>query len=253
MTQNILILGGTTEATALGQALAETDLHATLSLAGRVARPKRQPLPQRVGGFGGVAGLMEYLRTHAITHLVDATHPFAAQMSTHAIEACRKTNVRLVALTRPAWTAQSGDRWTRVVDISGAVRALDRPAMRVMLAVGRTHLAEFVTQSQHHYLLRLIDPPDHRLPLPNTDIIVDRGPFDQASDQVLMCDHAIEVVVSKNSGGSGAYAKIAAARTLGLEVIMIDRPSLPARLEMTSVADVMGWLHQTPSGTERGV
>lgn len=240
--QNLLILGGTTGATALSIRLAELRIPGTISFAGRVARPVRQPLPQRVGGFGGIDGLVRYLKDHRISHVVDATHPFAAQMSHHAVTACAQAGVPLIALTRPPWVAAPGDRWTHVPDIAGAVAALARPAARVMLAVGRMHLADFAPNPQHDYLLRLVDPPDVPPPFPRHHVIVDRGPFSEAADRALMQAHRIELVVSKNAGGTGAVAKIAAARALGLPVIMIDRPALPDRAEVYSVADVLHWL-----------
>ena len=251
MENNLLVLGGTTEATALCQSLSAAGIRGTVSLAGRVLRPVRQPLPQRVGGFGGAQGLARYLTDHAISHVVDATHPFAAQMSSNAVAACADANVPLIALTRPPWQAEPGDDWTHVSDIPGAVAALDRPAMRVMLAVGRMHLAEFAPNPQHFYLLRLIDQPDAPLPFPDYEIVQDRGPFRIASDLALMRAHLIHLVVSKNSGGTGAHAKIAAARQLHVPIIMIDRPAIPARREAHSVAEVLAWLAHT--GTDRGV
>lgn len=256
MTPNLLILGGTTEATALARVVAEAGIAGTVSFAGRVERPVRQPLPQRVGGFGGVAGFAAYLTAHNITHVVDATHPFAAQMSGNAIAACAQADIPLLALTRPPWLRREGDAWTLVPDIEGAVAALDRPACRVMLAVGRMHLADFAPNPQHFYLLRLVDPPKAALPLPNTQVLVSRGPFTQADDQALMEDHGIDLVVSKNAGGTGAYAKIAAARALSRPVIMIDRPVIPKRPEVATPEEVLAWLHHgspAPSATERGV
>lgn len=251
MTPNLLILGGTLEATALARAVAEAGIAGTVSFAGRVDRPVRQPLPQRVGGFGGVEGLAAYLRDHTITHVVDATHPFAAQMSRNAITACAQSDVPLIALTRPPWQPEPGDTWTNVPDIAGAVAALDQPAKRVMLAVGRMHLAEFAPNPQHVYLLRLVDPPKAALPLPKAEILVSRGPFTHADDEALMRDHAIDIVVSKNAGGTGAYAKITAARALGLPVIMIDRPAIPERAEVSTPEQVLAWLSHP--ATERGV
>ena len=242
MTHTLLILGGTTEATALGAAVAEAGLSGTVSFAGRVDRPKRQPLPQRIGGFGGIAGLRDYIATHQITHVVDATHPFAAQMSRNAVAACAQAGVPLIALTRAPWVAQGADNWTHVRAIAGAVAALDRPAARVMLAVGRMNLADFAPNPQHFYLLRLVDPPQSPPPLPDHHVLVSRGPFTAVDDRALMKEHGIDLIVSKNAGGTGAYAKIAAARTLGLPVIMIDRPAIPERKEAYSVADVMAWL-----------
>ncbi|MEP1353675.1 MAG: cobalt-precorrin-6A reductase [Tateyamaria sp.] len=250
MTRNLLILGGTTEATALGGAVAEAGLRGTVSFAGRVERPKRQPLPQRIGGFGGVEGLRDYLVSHQITHVVDATHPFAAQMSGNAKTACAEAGVPLIALTRAPWGAQTGDSWTHVPDIAGAVAALDRPAARIMLAVGRMHLNDFAPNPQHFYLLRLVDPPQSPPPFPDHHVLVSRGPFSTADDRALMEAYGIDLIVSKNAGGTGAYAKIEAARELGLPVIMIDRPAIPDRAEAYSVDEVMAWLGH---GTDLGV
>jgi precorrin-6A/cobalt-precorrin-6A reductase len=222
-----------------------------VSLAGRVARPAPQPLPCRTGGFGGVAGLVGYLHATGTTHVIDATHPFAARMSANAVAACRAAGVPLLALTRPPWAEEPGDRWIRVPDIEGAVAALDRAPARVMLAVGRMHLDAFAAQPQHAYLLRLVDPPAAPPPLPDHRVVVDRGPFTEEGDLALMRDHGTGLVVSKNAGGTGARAKIAAARRLGLPVVMIDRPALPPRPEAHSVDAVMAWLGH--AGTERGV
>lgn len=249
MQPTLLILGGTTEATALGklidaQGLLSKGLHATMSFAGRVERPARHPVPRRIGGFGGVAGLVRYLRDHGVTHVVDATHPFASQMSFNAVEACAQAGVPLIALTRPAWQAEPGDSWTHVPDIAGAVAALDRPAQNVMLAVGRMHLEAFAPNPQHRYLLRLVDAPSTPPPFPHHAIEVSRGPFTHDGDLALMQSHEIQLVVSKNAGGTGAYAKISAARALGLPVVMIDRPSQPERAECADPQGVLDWMYQ---------
>ncbi|WP_242186842.1 cobalt-precorrin-6A reductase [Sphingomonas sp. CARO-RG-8B-R24-01] len=238
----ILILGGTTEASALAEALATRGDDAVLSYAGRVANPKAQPVPTRVGGFGGVAGLADYLRNEGITHLVDATHPFAATMSRNAVEAAADAGIPLVALTRPAWTAEFGDDWRRVEDIKAAVAMLDGARRSVMLALGRVHVAAFAAQPQHRYLLRFVDTPEGPPELPDHRLIVDRGPFDVAGDVALMRDHAIDVVVCKNAGGTGARAKLIAARELGIPVVMIDPPVLPERVQVEAVADVLRWI-----------
>ncbi|MBT8409200.1 MAG: cobalt-precorrin-6A reductase [Alphaproteobacteria bacterium] len=251
MTQSLLILGGTTEATELCHQVHARGIDATVSLAGRVARPRRQPVPRRIGGFGGVEGLVRYLRAHRITQVIDATHPFAVQMSRNSIAACAEAGVPLVALCRPAWAPQQGDTWHRVPDIAGAVGALAGPPRRVMLAVGRMHLAEFAPNPQHFYLLRLVDPPGQPVPFADHHIVVSRGPFNEAGDRALMDKHGIDAVVSKNSGGQGAYAKIGAARTLHLPVIMIERPEIGARAEVADVQGVLSWLDH--AGTDLGV
>lgn len=231
----------------MAQALAAAGVEAVYSYAGRTAAPVAAPLPMRIGGFGGVAGLVDYLRAEGIRAVIDATHPFAAQMSAHAVAACEAAGVPLMALERPAWVPEPGDRWTRVPDIPAAVAALPEAPRRVFLAIGRQNLTPFAAAA-HHYLLRLVDPPE-ALPLPGAEVVVDRGPFTLAGDLALMRRVGTEIVVSKNAGGSGASAKIAAARVLGLPVIMIDRPAIPARPCVGSVAEVMGWLHQSvPAG-----
>lgn len=242
MRPNLLILGGTSEARSLCKAVAEVGLTATVSMAGRVERPKPQGVPIRVGGFGGVAGLARYLRAHAVTHVIDATHPFAAQMSCNAIDACAQTGTPLVALNRAPWQAQPGDRWSHFPDIAGVVAALDCSPKRVLLAIGRMHLPDFAANPQHRYLLRLVDPPAEPLDFPDATVIVDRGPFTFEGDRALLCEHRIDLVVSKNAGGAGAQAKIIAARELGLPVLMIDRPAILKRTEAYSIAEVMRWM-----------
>jgi len=235
----------------MAQALAHAGLDAVFSYAGRTDSPLAQPLPTRVGGFGGVAGLADYLRTHAISHVIDATHPFAAQMRRNAISACAQTDVPLVVLQRAPWHAQPGDHWHHVADIDGAVAALPDAPARVFLAIGKQTLAAFAARPQHHYLLRLVDPPDAPLPLPRTSVVIARGPFDAAADTALLRAQAITHIIAKNAGGIGASAKLAAARALRLPVIMIDRPALPPCKVMASVAAVMVWLGH--ADTARGV
>lgn len=241
----VLLLGGTTEASLLARALAAAGVDAVFSYAGRTAAPVAQPLPQRIGGFGGVTGLTDYLRAKGISHIVDATHPFAAGMSRNAVEAADITGTALMALERPPWQGE----WTCVPDIPAAAAALPQAPARVFLAIGRQHLAEFSVAPQHHYLLRLVDPPEGALPLPQTEIVIDRGPFRLEGDVELMRKHGTEWVVAKNSGGSGARAKIDAAHLLGLPVVMIDRPAIPPRPVCATVQGVMDWLgHPTLRG-----
>lgn len=250
---SVLILGGTSEASALAGLIAKVGVRAVFSYAGRVGVPRVQPLPTRVGGFGGVAGLVRYLMDHAITHVVDATHPFAAGMSRNAVEACAISGVPLVALTRPEWQPVAGDQWRVVADIAAAVRALGGPPKRVFLALGRINLAAFAAQPQHHYLLRLVDRPEV-VPLPDCHAIVARGPFDLAGDTALLQDHKIDLIVCKNSGGGGAEAKLVAARALGLPALMIARPVPPKRAEYHHPQQVLDWLARGDhSGTDRGV
>ena len=239
----ILLLGGTTEAGLMAQAIAKAGLSGVYSYAGRTEAPMGQPIHMRVGGFGGVEGLRAYLQAEGISQVIDATHPFAAQMSTNAVAACKAEAVPLIALERAPWVAGEGDRWLRVADMADAVDALAGPPRRVFLAIGRQHLAPFSAQPQHDYLLRLVDFPTSPLPLPQATVVVARGPFDVAGDTALLREHGTELVVAKNAGGKGAVAKIAAARALGLTVVMIDRPVIPPRRVAQSVGEVMAWLN----------
>ena len=247
----ILVLGGTTEASRLAQALSEARVDAVFSYAGRTNDPVPQPLPTRIGGFGGLMGLEAYLTHEGITHVVDATHPFASQMSHNAVTACASTATPLIVLERAAWAAGPGDDWHSVRDIDAAVDALPDVPARVFLAIGKQTLAPFAAKPQHHYLMRLVDPPAGPLPLPRASVVIARGPFDIATDTALMQAHSISHIVAKNAGGAGAEAKLFAARALHLPVILIDRPAMPPRKVVATVAAVMDWIGHV--ATERGV
>ncbi|MCX8507392.1 MAG: cobalt-precorrin-6A reductase [Rhodobacteraceae bacterium] len=238
----LLLLGGTTEASHLARALAEAGVEAIFSYAGRTDHPVAQPLPTRVGGFGGVEGLADYIRAQEVTHLVDATHPFAARMSCNAVMACALTGTRLCAYERPAWQAGPGDDWRQVAGMEEAVDALPDTPARVFLAIGKQHLTAFARRPRHHYLLRLVDPPESPLPLPDAEAVIARGPFTEAGDLALLQRHRISHIVAKNAGGAGAEAKLKAARILRIPVILIERPQLPARTVLGSPADLFDWL-----------
>lgn len=226
----------------MARTLAERGADAVYSYAGRTERPVAQPLPTRIGGFGGAGGLAEWIRDNGITHVIDATHPFAARISRNAIAACAATGAELIALERAPWIAVEGDRWIHVPDIDGAVAALPETAARVFLAIGRQSLAPFAARPQHHYLLRLVDEPLAPLPLAGAEAVIARGPFTVEGDMALLQERRIGWIVAKNAGGAGARAKLDAARALDLPVVMIDRPALPPRRVARSVAEVMGWL-----------
>jgi precorrin-6A/cobalt-precorrin-6A reductase len=251
----ILILGGTTEGRMLGERLAKRgDLDVTLSLAGRTASPVPHAVPVRVGGFGGAAGLADYLAKERIDVLIDATHPYATIISESAAAAARSTGVRFVALRRAPWTAGAGDRWIEVDNTGAAVRAIGKERRSVFVALGRNELAAFAGAPQHRYLVRSVDPVDPPLPLPDVTYITARGPFCEADDRALMTAHSIEVVIAKNSGGPAAYGKIAAARALGIEVILVRRPPAPPGPAVESVDAALVWLdHALTSAAARGV
>lgn len=236
-----LILGGTADASLLAAEIARAGIDAVYSYGGRTRAPAHQPLPTRTGGFGGVSGLAGFIRREGITHVIDATHPFAAEMSRNAVAACTETDTPLVALERAPWTKTHGDSWIEVADVDAAVTALPVEAAKVFLAIGRQHIAPFAGKPQHAYTLRFVDPPEAPLPFA-ADVIVSRGPFTLDSELAMMRTRGIAWIVARNSGGDGARAKIDAARILGLPVIMISRPELPERRRVERVTDVMQWL-----------
>ncbi len=242
----ILILGGTTEAAALAARLAGNPAYnPLLSMAGRTSDPRPQPIPTRIGGFGGVQGLARFLVQERIEAVIDATHPFAAIMSRNAAEACEQMRVPLLALRRPAWKPQAGDRWVEVMSTEDAVRALGHEPRRVFLTVGRLELPPFAAAAQHSYLVRTIEPIGDALPVPNVIAIQDRAPFDEAAERALMERERVEVVVTKNSGGTATYPKIAAARALGLPVIVVARPEKPQGVEEVAVVEAaLDWLER---------
>jgi precorrin-6A/cobalt-precorrin-6A reductase len=226
----VLVLGGTSQASALAALLAErSDVHATLSFAGRTATPTEPPIAFRVGGFGGPDGLAAYLRAERIDVLVDATHPFADQISRNASIASAAADVPLIILSRPAWTCETGDLWIDAPDMAAAAAALGRKPKRVFLTVGRLRLQAFEESPQHFYLIRSIDRIAMRLSLPHHRVIAARGPFAIEAEEQLLRDERIDVIVTKNSGATAVFGKILAARRLGLPVIMIERPSIGAQ------------------------
>ncbi|MER2534632.1 MAG: cobalt-precorrin-6A reductase [Rhizobiaceae bacterium] len=224
----ILILGGTTEARRLAALLAQwRGRDIVLSLAGRTENPVAQPVPVRIGGFGGAEGLATYLESEGIALLVDATHPYAARISANAAQAARLAGVPMLALRRPGWVPVEGDRWTDVADVADAVRALGAASRRVFLALGRNEVKGFEAARQHAYVVRSVDPIRPPLGLPDVTYLIGRGPFAEAGELDLLRREKIEAIVCKNSGGTATYGKLAAARRLGIPVFMLKRPALP--------------------------
>lgn len=253
--RHILILGGTAEARQLAGWLSHRrDLAITLSLAGRTAAPAEQPVPVRIGGFGGPDGLAAYLAAQRIDAMIDATHPYAAIMSAHVAQAAARSDLPLLALRRRPWTAVAGDRWEEVDTIDGAVCALGPAPRRAFLTVGRRDIDAFAAAPHHRYLIRSVDPIDPPLKVPHATYVTARGPFSEADDRDLMTKHQTDVVVARNSGGDATYGKIAAARSLGIGVVMLRRPALPAVAAVETVQDAVAWLdHELPPVTDRGV
>lgn len=253
----VLILGGSAEASALARSLeGDSRFAPVLSLAGRTRSPRLPPIAHRIGGFGGVDGLAQWLREPRADLLVCATHPFAAQMRRHAALAADRTGTPLLVIERPAWSPVDGDQWIPVADMAAAASALGERPRRVLLTVGQKDLSPFAGAPQHAYVVRSIDPPSPESLPPGAQVISARPPFEGADERRLLETHRIEVVVTKNSGGSDAAAKLAAARALGLPVIMVERP--PA-LELggldaqraADAAGAMAWLEARHEAASR--
>jgi precorrin-6A/cobalt-precorrin-6A reductase len=239
----ILILGGTTEATQLVAKATEIFKVAIMtSLAGRT---RQSTIPQeqvRVGGFGGVSGLSDYLRAQEIQAIVDATHPFAAQMSWNAAAAAAAIGVPHLMLVRPEWRAIAQDQWIEVDSNAAAAARLPGLAQRIFLTIGRQELATFAPLQDLWFLMRMIDPPTPDSPVPPGKLLLDRGPFSLENERSLLQTHGIQAIVSKNSGGDATYAKLVAARELQIPVIMVQRPPLPDVERAETVDAAIAWL-----------
>ncbi|MFI8230272.1 cobalt-precorrin-6A reductase [Streptomyces sp. NPDC085900] len=243
MSPHVLILGGTAEARELAAALAtRPGLRVTTSLAGRVTRPGALAGDVRVGGFGGAEGLADWLREQRVDALVDATHPFAEEITANAAHAAGATGVRAVVLRRPGWRPGPEDRWHTVASLSEAVDLLPRFGPRVFLTTGRMGLARFAHLADRHFVVRSVDPPEPPMP-PHTEVLLARGPFTVTDELTLLREYLIDVLVTKDSGGQATAAKLTAARRLRLPVVMVARPPLPEGVSVaTDVAQVLEWL-----------
>jgi precorrin-6A/cobalt-precorrin-6A reductase len=211
------------------------------SLAGRVREPRLPDGPVRVGGFGGTEGLAAFLRAEGITGVVDATHPFAGTITAHAAQATAQAGVPLLVLRRPEWEAEP--TWQPVADIRAAATVVRAwPGESVFLTTGRRDLDVFAADDQHWFLVRTVDPPDGPVP-PRMTLVLDRGPYTVEGESALMRGHGVGLLVTKNSGGPMTAAKLRAARDLGVQVLMVQRPPLPpGSVAVTTVAEAVRWL-----------
>jgi precorrin-6A/cobalt-precorrin-6A reductase len=247
MSCNILILGGTGDAARLAAGIdVDPRFTVTTSLAGRTENPKTIAGKVRVGGFGGIEGLVESLRGDKIDVMVDATHPFAAQIRRHAMAAATQANVPLLRLERSAWVKKRGDHWHEVDNLAEAAKLAPKLGHRAFLTVGRKELASFSDIPEIHFLVRLVDPPPAPLPLVDFESLLERGPFDETEELQLMRVRRIDLVIAKNSGGDATYGKITAARNLKISVILQRRPPLPPSYAPTATVETpeaaMEWL-----------
>lgn len=236
----LLILGGTADAARLARAVAGAPgLEVISSLAGRTDTAPDLPGRVRVGGFGGADGLAAFLRAEAIDRVIDATHPFAARISAHAAEACAALGLPRLMLVRPPWPRVEGDRWVEVDTMDAAVATLPGLGRRAFLTVGSGEVAPFAAVRDVWFLVRLL--AEQPVPLADYAVVAGKGPFDAQAEQALMAHHRVDVVVSKASGGSATYGKIAAARARGLPVLMVKRPALPEGEQVDNVDAAAAW------------
>ena len=236
----ILVLGGTAEARTLAAALVVEGIAVTTSLAGRVAKPRLPDGAVRMGGFGGPDALARWIEENAVEAVVDATHPFAERISASAAQACAATAIPLLRLERPGWSPQPGDRWHRVATLSEAADKIGDLGQRVLLTTGRQGLRAFA-DGEAWFLIRCVDPPEPPLPH-RCDVLLDRGPYTLEGERALIASHAIDLVVTKDSGGDHTRPKLDAARERGLPVIVVDRPPRPAHVAtVPTSAEAAAW------------
>ena len=250
MRRRVLILGGTGEAVGLARLLeSRAEFDVVTSLAGRTRSPAAVPGRVRTGGFGGVEGLTAWLAAEHIDVVVDATHPYAATISHHAKLSCDASGVPRIQLWRPAWSAVDGDEWTGVPSLDAAADAVADARLSadgcVFLSTGVRDVQVFSRLREVRFLVRLVDAPRTPLPLSKSELVVDRGPFAIENERALFLEHGVELLVSKNSGGTATCSKLAAARELGVPVVMIDRPDPEPGARAETVEEVFLWLAQT--------
>ncbi|WP_016949303.1 cobalt-precorrin-6A reductase [Anabaena sp. PCC 7108] len=239
----VLILGGTGDAAELAAKVANIPgIEAISSLAGRTREPSTPVGNFRIGGFGGVEGLAIYLHQMQIDVLIDATHPFANQISFHAANAAREVGIPRLMMIRPAWEQEEGDIWIEVENIINAAAALENEAQRVFLTIGRQEISAFSHLQEIWFLMRMIDPPNADVVIPPGLVLCDCGPFSLADEREILSHYQIDTIVSKNSGGNATYPKIIAAREMGIKVVMVKRPLVPAGEQVADVESAVKWL-----------
>lgn len=241
MSPRVLILGGTAEARELAAALDADGVPVVSSLAGRVSQPRLPAGEVRIGGFGGPEALARWLAEHGVTSVIDATHPFAERISASAGRACSEAEVELLGLERPGWSERPADRWHWVDGLDGAAALVPRLGRRVLLTTGRQGLAAFAGVESAWFLVRCVDPPEAALP-PDSEVLLDRGPYELSGELQLIDSHRIDLVVTKDSGGAHTSAKLDAARERGLPVVMVRRPPRPRVPTVATVTDALAWV-----------
>lgn len=236
----ILILGGTAEARTVAAGLEAAGVELISSLAGRVSNPRLPDGAVRIGGFGGPDALATWLQEHGVSAVIDATHPFAQRISESAAYACPQAGVRLLRLERPGWQERPGDRFTWVDDLPAAAAAIPALGTRVLLTTGRQGLAAFADVPDAWFLVRCVEPPAPPLPAAH-ELLLSRGPYTLAHEETLIQQHRIDLLVTKDSGGTHTVAKLDVARARGLPVIIVRRPPRPDVETVTDADAAISW------------
>lgn len=243
--KKVLILGGTHEASELARRMVSElgeKAQPILSLAGLVDPGRAHSCPVRTGGFGGIDGMVAYLKTENITMVIDATHPFSERISTNAYCACQRAEVPRLMLIRPPWRLFARDRWMELDSLEEVAKALPAFARKVLLTVGKRHLGAFSEVEGVHFVVRLIAPPDEPLPLKDCTVVVGPPPHSQEEEARLIREHVIDTLVSRNSGGEVGGAKLEAAREAGIKIVLVARPPEEPGPVAETVDAAMGWL-----------
>ncbi|AYY15757.1 cobalt-precorrin-6A reductase [Actinobacteria bacterium YIM 96077] len=235
------MLGGTSEARALAAELVRHGVHVVSSLAGRVRAPRLPDGEVRIGGFGGARGLATWLRETGVRCVVDATHPFASRISQSAASGTGEAGVPLLRLERAGWHAGAADDWRWAGSLDEAAQLCARLGTRIFLTTGRQGLAAFAGLDQPWFLIRCVDPPDPPLPA-RCEVVLDRGPYTVDGEIDLMRQHGIDLLVTKDSGGTYTAAKLDAARRLGVPVVVVRRPSRPRVHTVETVDEAAAWV-----------
>lgn len=238
----LLLLAGTGEAKRIADALAERKVDAIASLAGATRAPDALAIPTRSGGFGGAEGFARFLDTERITAVLDATHPFAHRITTRTAAICAERGLPYLNLRRPPWEPGPGDNWTEIVREEDAAELIPKGAV-VFLGTGRQTLDRFANLEGRRVICRQIDPPDRPFPFPGGEYLIGRPPFPVDAERDLFKALEVDVLVVKNAGGTASATKLTAARQLGLPVLMIARPPLPAGVvHVETVRAALQWV-----------
>ena len=242
----VLILGGTSEAYELAEKLVlevgGQGFRILTSLRGSTQKPRLPKGDHRIGGFGGVDGLKNFLREEEVSHVIDATHPFAEQISRNAVHACRSSQLPLIRLERPSWEPVSEDNWILKPDLKSAAEWLRNHPQRVLLTTGHRDLDVFRDAHESFFLIRTIEPVSLPEGFPDAENLIARGPFSMDEEIALMRSWKISLLLCKNSGGEASFAKLLAARELSIPVLMMKRPELPEVSQTESIDEVVKWL-----------